>query len=97
MRHTGELVAYLRISAYDSASIPEDTDYATVLPVTHFGRVTLFEVANCIVCHLIGLSGFLHLRDEAWPGTLFQLIDQWRIVLLHLNPPSMVIFIRSLD
>ena len=72
--HFWEEVRAVAIAANHPSAVTEHANDATVLPVSFFVHVRLFEQAQEVFSHGLSFGYLFHVRNKAWPGPLFQLI-----------------------
>ena len=84
MGDTGEFFGNIGITTDNAATISENTNDTAVFPMGYFVLVGKFKLSENIPAGFIFLSLSFQVFDKTRPGTLFQLIQQWRIMLWHL-------------
>src|SRR5450759_1575296 len=77
LRHLRKLLGHVRVTSDDARAIPADADHATVLPVADAVAVGELENTKQLVSHGAAFGGTLYLAHEAWPRTLFEVVQLW--------------------
>ncbi len=90
MGNTGEFIGERGVPSDNSTAVTENADDTAVFPVTTLRLVRLFELSQLVIGHLVSRRGFFDFGNETRPRTLFEFVHKWRVVLLHLIPPSVV-------
>jgi hypothetical protein len=78
--HVGEKVGTIAIAADDASAITQHTYDAAVLPVPLFVFIGPFHYAQEVLTHGLPRGYLSDVRNEAWPGPLFQLVQQGGLV-----------------